>query len=80
LALVISTGYPPYYDLYQQPGGPVIATLRVNDPLFDLHETALYDGLVWVKVMDTEGRIGWFPERYLLYPTVTPSPTVTATN
>ncbi len=78
-ALVIRTGVPPYYNLYQEPGGPVIAVLSVNAVLLDLHETTTYDGLIWVRVMDVEGRIGWFPQRYLQYPTITPVPTATAT-
>ena len=80
LALVIYSGVPPYYNLYQEPGGPVIAQLAINDKLYDLHETTTYDGLVWVKVMDEDGRIGWFPEKYLLYPTPTPSLTPTPVN
>ncbi len=78
-ALVIRTGVPPYYNLYQEPGGPVIARLEINNSLLDLHETAIYDGLVWVKVLDEEGRVGWFPQRYLQYPTPTPTPTATPT-
>jgi hypothetical protein len=58
----------------------VIARLSLNEPLYDLHETALYEGLVWVKVVDTDGRVGWFPERYLSYPTATQTPTATITN
>jgi uncharacterized hydrophobic protein (TIGR00271 family) len=78
-ALVISTGTAFYYDLYQEPGGPVIARLQRNAPLLDLYEQTIYDGLLWVRVMDTEGRIGWFPQRYLFYPSPTPTLTATAT-
>jgi uncharacterized hydrophobic protein (TIGR00271 family) len=82
--LVMRTGLPPYYNLYQEPGGPIIATLEVNAPLLDLNVTAIYEGLVFIKVMDEEGRIGWFPQIFLLYPTPspspTPSPTATAVN
>jgi len=77
LALVIYSGVPPYYNLFQEPGGPVIAQLAINERLYDLNETTTYDGLVWVKVMDEDGRIGWFPQKYLLYPTPTPSLTPT---
>jgi uncharacterized hydrophobic protein (TIGR00271 family) len=80
LALVFSTGMPPYYELYQEPGGPVIARLTLNAPLLDLYETQTFEGLVWVKVMDEEGRIGWFPQRYLLYPTPTLTTTATLSN
>lgn len=70
-AVVMRTGVPPYYNLYQEPGGPIITRLELNETLLDLNETAIYDGLVWVKVMDQEGRLGWFPQRYLQYPTPT---------
>ncbi len=79
-ALVISSGLPSFYDLLQEPGGPVIARLRLNAKLLDLYETQIYDGLVWVRVMDEEGRIGWFPQRYLEYATLTPTPTSPAEN
>ena len=74
-ARVIRTGIPPYNNLYQEPGGPVIATLQINSALTVLNETAIYEGLVWVRVIDEEGRIGWFPQRYLEFPTPTPSTT-----
>jgi len=70
--IVISSGSPPpYYYLYQEPGGPQIGRLAEYATLFDLHEEVIYDGLVWVKVQDEEGRIGWYPKRNLLYPTPT---------
>ena len=72
-ALISRSGMPPYYALFQEPGGPIIAQLNVNSILFDLYETSTYEGLVWVQVRDEEGRIGWFPQRYLLYPTATPT-------
>ncbi len=71
-AIVISSGgAPPYYYLYQEPGGPQIARLAEYSILFDLHEEVVYEGLVWVKVQDEEGRVGWYPKRNLLYPTAT---------
>jgi len=73
MALVIRSAFPSYNHLYQEPGGPDIALLEINDILYDLHETMIYDGLVWVKVMDEDGRIGWYPQRYLDYPTITPT-------
>jgi len=30
-------------------------------------------GLIWIEVMDSDGRIGWIPEIYLLMVTATPS-------
>jgi uncharacterized hydrophobic protein (TIGR00271 family) len=72
-ALVMQNEYPNYQYLYQEPGGPNIAALETNDILYDLYETTIYDGLVWVKVRDTKGRIGWYPQKYLEYPTLTPT-------
>lgn len=77
---VIRTGIPPYYNLYQEPGGPVIAQLQVNQTLLDLNERRIVEGLVWILVEDEEGRKGWIPERYLQYPSLTPSPTATTTD
>ena len=75
-ALVFLGDELPENNLYQEPGGPVIGELRENDILLDLNETRIFEGLVWVLVMDEEGRIGWFPERFMIYPT----PTLTATS
>jgi uncharacterized hydrophobic protein (TIGR00271 family) len=75
LVQLIRTGLPPFYQLYQNPGGPVISQLSLNQTLYDLHESLVYDSLVWIKVMDEEGRIGWVPALFLLYPT----PTITIT-
>jgi hypothetical protein len=69
---------PAYYELFQEPGGPVIGILQRNSKLLDLYEQVTYEGLVWVRVMDEEGRIGWFPQRFMLYPT--PSATATLDN
>lgn len=75
-AMVIDTGTAIYYDLYQKPGGPVIGRLQRSAPLFDLYEQTIYEGYIWARVMDAEGRIGWFPLRYMLYPSPTPTATV----
>jgi len=75
---VIRSTLPSYTHLYQSPGGPVIAQVTVNTLLYDLYETVTYNGLVWVKVQDSEGRIGWYPERYLAYPTLAQTATTTA--
>jgi len=69
-AIVISAGeFPPYYFLYQEPGGPEIARLAEYAVLLDLHESVIFEGLIWVKVQDEDGRIGWYPKRNLVYPT-----------
>jgi uncharacterized hydrophobic protein (TIGR00271 family) len=62
---------PELNFLYQNPGGPTIARLETGQQLFDLHETLVYEGLVWTKVRDEAGRIGWVPQIYLFYPTPT---------
>lgn len=77
-AIVVSAGMPSYYQLFQEPGGPVIGTLQRNAVLLDLNDQVIYEGLIWVRVMDQDGRIGWFPQRFMLYPS--PSPTITPEN
>ena len=72
-ALINRTAIPPYTNLYQEPGGPVIAQLTQNSKLLDLHNTMIYEGLVWSQVLDEEGRVGWVPSIYLRYPTDTPT-------
>jgi len=75
-AMVIDTGLTRYYNLYQEPGGPVIGRLERGAPLLDLYEQTIYEGFLWARVMDEEGRIGWFPLQYMLYPSPTPTATV----
>ena len=65
----------PGLKLRQYPDGPVIATLNPGDPLTVLYGYEIVDGLVWIEVMDKEGRIGWIPQIYVL----TETPTVTST-
>ncbi len=66
---------PPGLELCQKPGGPVIGTLEEGQPITVLYGRELFEAMVWVEVMDTEGRIGWIPEIYLVRET--PTPTVT---
>ncbi len=56
-AVVVNYGVPPYYSLYQEPGGPVIASLKLNSSILDLNETQAYEGIIYVLVADDEGRI-----------------------
>jgi uncharacterized hydrophobic protein (TIGR00271 family) len=72
-AQIRSTGIPPL-QLYQSPGGPVIAKLRVGQWLSILYKSQVFSGLVWIEVKDEEGRIGWVPEIYIKQetPTITP--------
>lgn len=79
-ALVVNYGVPPYYNLYQVPGGPVIASLRLNSIILDLNATRIYEGIIYVLVEDEDGRIGWLPQMYIQYPTSVPSATETPSN
>jgi len=79
IAIVVRTALPPY-EIVQEPGGPVIGTVRINDTLYDLNKTMIYKGVIWVNVMDTEGRIGWFPQNMLAYPTPTAIITESSSN
>ena len=75
-AEVISTGLPGL-QIYQTPGGPVIGTLRPGQMLKILYQIEILNGLVWINIMDAEGRIGWIPEIYIHI--LTPTATGTAT-
>ena len=79
-AYIVNYGVPPYYNLYQEPGGPVIASLRLNANILDLNETQIFKGIVYIRVMDEDGRIGWLPQMYVQYPTSVPSATSTSSN
>ncbi|MBN1146368.1 MAG: DUF389 domain-containing protein [Anaerolineales bacterium] len=81
LAKAWSTGVPRL-ELRQWPGGPVIARVQHNQLLTVLYGQETLDGLVWVEVMDSEGRVGWMPQLYLLEitPTASDTPTPTETS
>ncbi len=64
-------------DLVQTPGGPSIGKLRNGDYITVLYGSEVLDGLVWLEIMDKDGRIGWIPQINLSVVTLTP--TVTAT-
>lgn len=74
----------PGLRMRQWPDGPVIATLREGEQLTILYGRQIVNGLVWLEIRDSEGRIGWLPEHYLLIitntPTKTPLPTATDTS
>ena len=76
VAVVRNTALPGL-RLRQYPAGPVIAVLRSNQIITVLYDKKLVDGLMWIEVMDDEGRIGWIPEIYLHL--ITPTPTITPT-
>lgn len=73
LVQVWVTGLPPA-RLYQGPSGPVIGEMRPGQMLTLLYGTDEVGGLIWVEVMDEEGRVGWIPLFYLIAVTATPSP------
>ena len=70
---VLVTGLPPA-RLYQRPGGSVIGEMQPGQMLTQLYGTDEVGGLIWVEVMDEEGRVGWIPLFYLIDVTATPSP------
>jgi len=55
----------PALTLYQQPGGPSIGRLYFSQLVMVYHDQQNYEGLVWVKIRDDQGRIGWLPQNYL---------------
>ena len=63
----------PRLQLYQTPGGPAIGTIRLGQGLTLMYGREVTGGLVWVEVMDADGRIGWMPEIYLKVIAATPS-------
>jgi len=73
LMLVIAPSFP-VLKIYQSPGGPEIGVLSPGQVLTLLYGRQEFNGLIWVEVMDEEGRIGWIPEVYLQLITVTPPP------
>lgn len=72
LGQAISTGLPRL-QLYQSPNGPVIGQIRSGQGLTLLYGKQNESGLIWIEVMDSDGRIGWIPEIYLQVVTATPS-------
>jgi uncharacterized hydrophobic protein (TIGR00271 family) len=69
----------PSLKLYQTPGGPVIGQINNGQTLSLLYGKQDLDGVIWVQVIDNEGRIGWVPEVYIRLVTPTPSRTPIAT-
>lgn len=71
LVQVLNTSLPRL-QLYQTPGGPVIGQIRSGQVLTLLYGKQETGGLIWIEVMDPEGRVGWIPEIYLQVTTATP--------
>jgi len=80
MAQVFNTVLPGLY-LRQSPAGPEIARIGNLSVLTVLYGSEIVDGVVWIEVMDDEGRIGWIPQVYLstLTPTATNTSTATGT-
>jgi uncharacterized hydrophobic protein (TIGR00271 family) len=63
--------------LRQFPEGPIIGTLRQGEQVIVLYGYEIVNGLVWIEIIDKEGRHGWVPEMYvtIILPTAMPSAT-----
>ena len=72
-AQIQKTGLPDL-QLYQSPGGPVIGVLKKDQWITILYRKLDLDGIIWIEVMDGEGRIGWIPEVFVRYITQTTTP------
>ncbi len=68
-------------NLRAEPDGLIIGRLRAGARVLLLQGEQIVRGLVWVPVIDSEGRTGWIPLFYTrvvtLTPTITPSATPT---
>ncbi len=71
--VVVSVLFPGL-RLYQEPGGPYIASLRVGDKVKILYGVETLNGLVWIEVIDSSGRVGWIPQIYLSVLNPEPTP------
>jgi hypothetical protein len=59
------------------PEGPIIGVMREGDRLIVLYGIQTVNGLVWIEVVDREGRLGWVPQMFTAIVTATPTPTTT---
>ncbi|MCE5209050.1 MAG: DUF389 domain-containing protein [Chloroflexi bacterium] len=71
----------PGLKIYQRPGGPAIGNLLPGQKVTILYGKELYNGLIWIEIQDSDGRIGWLPEVFiqLLLPTPTSTSSPTST-
>ncbi|MEA5077150.1 MAG: DUF389 domain-containing protein [Anaerolineaceae bacterium] len=76
--ILLSTAQLPLLQLYQTPGGPVIGKLRAGQWIKKLYQEQTFEGIIWIQVMDADGRIGWIPKSYLAAATSTPTPNATS--
>lgn len=81
-SILVVTGYGEGVNLRQYPGGPVIAFLPAGTILTTIYGYEIYDGWVWLEVVDPQGRSGWIPQFLTNVITMTPTKTLlpTATN
>jgi len=79
----IFTNYEQCLQLHQRAGYnmPIIGRVGNGDLITVLYDETTRAGLVWMEVMDKEGRIGWLPEACMQTVTLTPTktPTITTT-
>jgi len=64
----------PQMDILQNPGGAKIGMLNDGDFVTVLYGKQMVAGIIWVEILDNEGRIGWIPEIYIFTPTPTRTP------
>lgn len=57
----------------------MIGVLKQGQVLTVYYRTQVVNGVVWVEVMDEEGRVGWILQVFLVTPTATSSATFTGT-
>jgi uncharacterized protein YgiM (DUF1202 family) len=57
----------------------VIGSLYGGQKITVLYATQVYAGLVWLQIEDSDGRIGWIPQIYVLENTPAPTPSLTRT-
>jgi len=65
--------------LRQSPEGPIIGTLREGDMITVMYGYEIVNGMVWIEVVDPDGRLGWVPQTYTSVVTLTPTASPTAT-
>jgi hypothetical protein len=76
LALVAQT-FGDGLRLRAFPEGPIIGTMREGESLIVLYGIQTVNGLVWIEVIDEEGRLGWVPQMFTVIVTATPTPSPT---
>ncbi|MCE1254867.1 MAG: DUF389 domain-containing protein [Anaerolineae bacterium] len=68
----------PELRIFQDPGGPIIGNLSPSQKITVNQKRQIFNGLVWVQITDSDGRVGWIPDIYVQIldpePTLTPNP------